>query len=341
MAIDGMLSTANVIGYLRARGVLPEDVAADVAELPGGISNTVLRVQWPGGAVVVKQSRATLRVAEVWQFDRRRILAESRCMRALGAILPAGTVPEVIDTDERELAFTMTCVPSGGVVWKDALLSGQVDLLAARRAGQLLAQVHRGSAGHGQLADQFADLMPLIEGRIDPYHLRAAEMHPDLAPLIEADIERLVNRRRALVLGDFSPKNLVVYPDRVLALDFEVAHWGDPAFDTAFMLTHLVAKAVHRRAAAAYLSAARVFWEAYQADAGSAGATEADTVTELGVLLLCRVDGKSSLEYFDADDRALVRALSRTLIRARESVLESVLDAVAGRLSGPSLADQG
>ncbi len=58
------------------------------------------------------------------------------------------------------------------------------------------------------------------------------------------------------MLGDWSPKNLLVYPDRVLALDFEVAHRGDPAFDVAFMLTHLVMKSVHLPAHAARLRSA-------------------------------------------------------------------------------------
>jgi 5-methylthioribose kinase len=324
------LSAENVIDYLRTRGVVPDGVSAQARELAGGISNHVLRVGWSDRAVVVKQSLPMLRVAEVWEFDPRRILVECDCMRVLGDLLPEGAVPEVIDLDRDRLAFTMSCAPSGGVVWKDALRRGEVDVAVARRAGELLATVHRASAAEPRLAGRFDDLMPLIQGRTEPYHRTAARAHPDLAAVIEADIERLTTNRRALVLGDYSPKNLIVYQDHVLALDFEVAHWGDPAFDTAFMLTHLVAKAVHRsHDSDAYLAAAREFWRAYGAAAGHLGASEADTVAELGVLLLCRVDGKSKLEYLSAEHRELVRALAVGLIGSGEHDLGRVFEAVA------------
>ncbi len=327
--------------YLRTRGVLPDDAPAEVRELAGGISNNVWRIDWPGGAVVVKQSLAMLRVAEVWEFDPRRILVESDCMQVLGDLLSSDAVPHVIDLDRDRLAFTMSCAPAGGEVWKDTLLRGEVDLVMARRAGELLATVHRESANRPRLAAQFDDLMPLIQGRIEPYHRSAARVHPDLANLIEADIERLTTGRRALVLGDYSPKNLIVYPDHVLALDFEVAHWGDPAFDTAFMLTHLIAKAVHRGAADSepYLAAAHQFWRAYFAAAGAVGAGEADTVAELGVLLLCRVDGKSKLEYLSSEDREVIRALARALIGSRERDLGRVLESVAARLDHGAAAE--
>lgn len=307
---------------------------AQARELSGGISNSVLCVEWPGEAVVVKQSLPMLRVEEVWEFDQRRTLAECACMRVLGEKLPNGQVPEVLDVDKHRLAFTMTCAPPGGVVWKDALLRGDVELSVARRAGVLLAVVHRTTAADRALATRFDDLMPLIQGRIDPYHRTAALAHPDLAPLIDADARRLPTRRRALVLGDYSPKNLIVYPDRVLALDFEVAHWGDPAFDTAFMLTHLLAKAVHLPDhGQALVAAAREFWTAYHADAGAAGADPDDTATECGVLLLCRVDAKSKLEYLSGSEREVIRRLARGLIRGGRQDLDRLFDTVAGALT--------
>ena len=269
------LSAANVVSYLRERNLLPEGATAHVRELAGGISNSVLRVDWHADAVVVKQSLPRLRVDEVWEFDRRRTLAECDCMRVLGEKLPAGRVPEVLDIDQHRLAFTMTCAPAGGIVWKDALLRGEVDLTVAARAGALLATVHRTTASDPSLAARFDDLMPLMQGRVEPYHRTAERAHPDLVAAIDADIERLTTRRRALVLGDYSPKNLIVYPEHVLALDFEVAHWGDPAFDTAFMLAHLVAKAVHASVDGdRYLTAAREFWAAYHEQAGEQGANE-------------------------------------------------------------------
>ncbi len=123
-----------------------------------------------------------------------------------------------------------------------------------------------------------------------------------------------------------------------MVLDFEVAHWGDPSFDSAFMLTHLIAKAVHvPQNSRSYLDAARRFWSTYSEAAGEAGAAEHDTATELAVLLLCRVDGKSKLEYLSDSNRAVIRELARDLIGTGERDLAALFEQVAQRTE-PTLA---
>ena len=52
------------------------------------------------------------------------------------------------------------------------------------------------------------------------------------------------DEERTLVLGDFSPKNILVHAGGLVLLDFECAHAGDPAFDLGFFLTHLVLKEI-------------------------------------------------------------------------------------------------
>jgi Phosphotransferase enzyme family len=328
-----LLTTDSVLDYLRERGIVPVGSKASAIALAGGISNVVLRVGFDQRSVVVKQALAQLRVAEVWEFDPRRILVECACMEVLNPILPAGAVPTVLDLDREGLTFVMSCAPDGGVNWKEELLRGQVSLEAVGYGAETLGRIHRDAAGRPELARRFADLMPLIEGRINAYHRAAALANADLADAITEDIERLTTNRRTLVLGDYSPKNLIVYPDRVMVLDFEVAHWGDPSFDSAFMLTHLIAKAVHLpQNSRAFLEAARRFWSVYAATAGDAAATEQDTASELAVLLLCRVDGKSKLEYLSDSDRTLIRALARDLIRARVVELAAIFDEVGQRI---------
>jgi tRNA A-37 threonylcarbamoyl transferase component Bud32 len=334
MTHPDLLTPDTVVAHLAARGLIEEGAPTRVRPLSGGISNVVLRVDVPGRAVVVKQALSELRVRERWAFDPRRILAEAECLRVLGGRLVPGQVPELIDVDPAALVIVMSCAPQGGTVWKDALLRGEVDPVIARRTGELLGAIHARSGGDRELAARFDDLMPLIEGRIDPYHRTAARAHPDLAAIIEGDVARLTGRRRALVLGDYSPKNLIVYPSRVLALDFEVAHWGDPAFDAAFLLTHLVAKALHRPSSAReLLAAARTFWQAYRTAAGAAGAGEADTARELSVLLLCRADGKSKLEYLDDSRRAELRRLARELLTDPPSRVGDALGRVGRQLA--------
>jgi len=337
------LTVDNAPAYLRERGLVPGGADLDVRELGWGISNVVLSVRWSDDCLVVKQSLPKLRVEADWPFDRSRILVERDCMAYLAHLLPTGSVPTVLFSDDRNFIFGMSCAPPGGVLWKEGLLAGHIDLLAAERAGALLAQIHSDAAEDQWARRRFGDQTVLIQGRVDPYHLTAAQANPWLAPIIREEVERLLGTQLTLVLGDYSPKNTFVYPDRLLVLDFEVAHWGDPAFDVAFCLNHLSLKASRfPQWAPRYLSAARSFWSAYLgAVPYDGGRTEAAAVRELGCLLLARIDGKSKVEYIDDEPtKDFVRDLAGQLLLHSETRLAPVLDWIEERIAGRAVVGQ-
>lgn len=316
-APTAIMLTAETIGpYLARQGIVPPGARLTATELGGGISNTVIRASWPETCIVIKQALPKLRVDVDWPFNPARNRVEQDCMTFLPRWIPATSAPSVVFSDDENYTFGMTCAPPGGVLWKDALLSGQIDLAAAHHAGTLLAWVHQGAARDPEARDHFASQTVLLEGRIDPYHRTAARAHPDLAPAISAEVDRLLATRATLVLGDYSPKNIFAYEQDLFIIDFEVAHWGDPAFDVAFLLTHLVLKAArfapHR---AGYIAAASRFWHAYRAQEAAEMATEHGVVAELGCLLLARIDGKSRAEYItDGPTKDKVRGCARRLL---------------------------
>ena len=331
------LSLENVRAYLVQHQLVEPRSQPGISELGWGISNLVLRVDVPSGAFVLKQSLPKLRVAEDWEYDRRRTLIERDCMVLLGQLLPPGSVPTVLYCDEENYVLVMTHAPKGGVLWKQALMEGTVEVGAAERAGKLLASIHNLTAEDPRTAALFADQTTFIQGRVDPYHWTVARAHPDLAPAIYEETDRLLATQLALVHGDFSPKNVFVYPDSLLLLDFEVAHLGDPAFDSAFCLTHFVLKAFRfPDRASEYLGAAQVFWDSYVDVLEPSLATdiEAHTVRELACLLLARIDGKSKIEYITKDVvRAEVRALGRDVLMVATPRLNRVLDTAWRHLS--------
>ena len=328
-----MLTVATLPAYLRRKGVLPQDGVYSARELGWGVSNVVFRVDGPSDCLVVKQSLPKLRVAAEWPADRRRIVTEHACMAYLGELLPDGSVPTVRFFDDTDLVLGMSCAPPGARLWKECLLAGDVDVRVAARAGALLGEIHARSSSDPRASERFADRQNFLELRVDPYHRTAAAAHPAFAATIEAEVERLLATRTALVLGDYCPKNAFVCDDRLLLIDFEVAHWGDPAFDVAFALNHFILKAFHLPERARELIAcAHGFWSAYVPRLTRGGAndpvrTEANTVRELGCLLLARIDGKSPVEYLtDEERRDQVRALATTVLAGSETSLGPVLD---------------
>ena len=134
----------------------------------------------------------------------------------------------------------------------------------------------------------------------------------------------------ALVHGDLSPKNILVSrkDGHVVILDAECAWFGDPVFDAAFCLNHLILKAIHLPAAGtSLLSAARAFLATWLKcfPAGAANEFEARTARLLPCLMLARVDGKSPVEYLTAAGRDTVRALAMPMIADPPSTLDAIL----------------
>lgn len=312
------LTAENCGAYAAAAGLAEPGARAE--SLGGGVSNGVFRVD----NLVFKQALPQLRVKDEWLADIDRIFVEADAADLIADLLPR-KAPRVRHRDKENYIIAIDLIP--GVPWKQELMAGNVQLVTAVRVGQLLGQIHRETARMPQVMLRFDDRRPFRQLRVSPYLDTVAERHPDLAAAVNGITERMLSQRQALVHGDYSPKNIMV-PGPVI-LDFEVAHWGDPAFDAAFCLNHLLlkgAKFTERRAA--YFNAARRFQESYLGTYGiyARPTLERDTAHLLGALLLARVDGKSPAEYLTAPaelDR--VRRAARRLLQAPADSLDGVI----------------
>ncbi len=314
------LTTAQ---YLRESGRVPDRAEIDVRELSGGVSNIVLRVDVRGDPpYVIKQCRERLRVVMDWHAPLDRIWTERAALDLLHSILPEGAVPTVLFEDRPEYLFAMTCAPDDAVTWKTHLMVGQVDPNVAARLGTILGTIHARSAEQPALRESLSDTSLFEELRVDPYYRTAARAHPDLASRFDALI-RAMDRptsEQTLVLGDFSPKNILVHGGGLILLDFECAHAGDAAFDLGFFLTHLLLKAIRagsndRQLASRYLGLTPLFWNTYLDRRGLGTAARFELVRRairhVAACSLARVDGKSPVEYLGASEQAVARSFAR------------------------------
>ena len=269
------ITAETAADYLRRSSRFSERAEIDVRELSGGVSNIVLRVDMRGEPpFVIKQCRERLRVAMDWRAPLDRIWTERAALDLLRTILPADTVPTVLFEDRPQYLFAMTCAPEDAVTWKTHLMAGKVDPKIAARLGTILGTIHAEAPKHPALCETFADTSLFDELRVDPYYRTVASGHSDIDPHIDALIGAM-NRpihERTLVLGDFSPKNILVHSEGLILLDFECAHAGDAAFDLGFFLSHLLLKTIRaashdRQLASEYLNLATRFWRSYL-DAG-------------------------------------------------------------------------
>jgi len=323
------LSTANAFDYLADRGLADRAESLAVRELGGGVSNIVLLLEWPDRRWVIKQSLEKLRVQDDWRSERGRIYREAESLQALRPVLGEAALPEVVHIDPENFLFVMTAAPASSVSWKESLLAGQVDLGVARQAGTLLAKMISASRANPELQTKFEDRTVFDQLRIDPYYRTTAKRHPDVRAALVQLMANSWNVQTALVHGDYSPKNMLVRDGNIFLIDFEVIHWGDPAFDAAFLLNHLFLKALHQSEfATQYFGAVSEFWKGLGAElpGGISRGFEALTIRHLGALMLARIDGKSPVEYIREEEaKGRVRGVAKQILREQPQALNQVV----------------
>lgn len=299
--------------------------------LAGGVSSDIYRVDLRAGPICIKRALPRLKVSADWQAPVERNAFEAEWMRIAGAAVPHA-VPRLLGEDRAIGAFAMAYLePERYPVWKQQLRDGRIEVRTAAEVGRRTAAIHAATAGRPDIAERFPTDRIFHAIRLDPYLGAAARRHAEYSDCLLRLIEDTAGTRRALVHGDVSPKNILVGPEGPVFLDAECAWYGDPAFDLAFCLNHMLLKCLWRpRWREAYLACfdalasgylAGVTWEARDE-------LEARAARLLPGLFVARVDGKSPVEYITAaDDREQVRKLAKRFLISPTESLACVRDA--------------
>lgn len=302
---------------LRA-GLARPGEASTWTPLTGGVSSDIWRVDLPGRTICIKCALPRLKVANEWHAPVERNAYEWAWINFAARHCP-DNVPKPLASDAAEGIFAMSYLDAAEYPnWKRLLLDGVADATVAARVGSIVARLHAASAGDAKIADAFRTDAIFHAIRLEPYLLATAARHPALASVLQALAERTATTRVALVHGDVSPKNILLGPRGPVILDAECAWYGDPAFDAAFCLNHLLLKCVARPAVAdEYLRCYAAFADAYVGGVSwePCEALEARVASLLPALTLARIDGKSPVEYLtDERDRERVRDASAALV---------------------------
>ena len=321
----------EIADSLRRFGLLAPDERATGQALKGGVSSDIWRVDLPRGAVCVKRALPKLKVAQDWCAPVSRNVYEVEWIHTAGRLV-SDAVPKVLGHDPEHGSFAMQFFdPAEHRLWKEELRQGRVDLDVARSVGERLALIHAGTARDPSIAARFPTDAIFDAIRLDPYLKATAQVHPELAPALHELVRVTATTKRALVHGDVSPKNILIGAKGPIFLDAECAWYGDPAFDLAFCLNHLLLKCLWAPSAWEQLLTAfdllvahysgKVDWEPRAALLGRAARL-------LSGLLLARVDGKSPVEYLTLEsDKDRVRRVARRFLLQPPAVPGEVRDA--------------
>jgi hypothetical protein len=298
-------------GYLRDTGRIGSRELVSIRLLGGGVSNkTLLVVRSSGESWVIKQALPKLRVQSDWFSDPARIQVEANGLRYLPRVTPKGSTTALLFEDTAENLLTMEAVPEPHQNWKQQLLSGEINREFFGQFAKLLGSIHRESFRlRHELAPVFADKQYFKTLRLEPYYEYSATVVRETAPFLKELVAWTLSRSDTLVHGDFSPKNVLLHHNRLVLLDHEVVHFGDPAFDVGFSLTHFLAKALHLpQKRQKLVEAALHYWKLYVDEVRGmpwTGNFDFRAAQHTLASLLGRVCGRSPLEYLNKGERAV------------------------------------
>ena len=323
----------DLLAALARLGLLQPGEQPVMTALTGGVSSDIWKVETEARTVCVKRALAKLKVAADWRAPIERNAYEADWMREAARVVPTA-VPELLGQDEASGVLAMAYLPPEHYsLWKAQLRQGQAVPDIAAAVGDRLARIHAATADRPDVAERFQTDAIFYDIRLEPYLAATAEARPRAVDALMRLVETTRSTKRALVHGDISPKNILLGEAGPVFLDAECAWYGDPAFDLAFCLNHLLLKcvwvpgatsvflacfdALHKR----YLEG--VDWEARDA-------VEARTSALLPGLMLGRIDGKSPVEYVtEACDKERVRTFAEGFLAKPSAYLADIASAWA------------
>ncbi|MDZ7717707.1 MAG: aminoglycoside phosphotransferase family protein [Balneolaceae bacterium] len=284
--------------------------------LKGGVSSDIVLVSDGESSVVVKQALPKLNVEDDWYADISRNENEQKFLRFLRRIKPDAS-PKLLYSNSEHSFFVMEFLDEEFKNWKKQMLNGVFDPQIAEKSAALLATIHKESWKNEDLKKEFNKADNFYELRTEPYLVTTGQRYPDLKDHFFDEVERLKSHQEAIVHGDFSPKNIMVKNGRVVLLDHEVAWFGDPAFDLAFFLNHLYLKMLyHFKKTGEIQDLTNIAWTTYFNQMGEQifQQMEERTIRLLLMMMLARMDGKSPVEYLEADQQEFVRSFVKKVL---------------------------
>jgi len=299
-------------------GLLQPGEVPAISLLTGGVSSDIVRVDTMVGPICVKRALPKLKVQADWKAPVERNRYEIEWMRVAAAIDPRA-VPKVLGEDSSIGMFAMEFLDANRYpVWKNELRDGKISVDTAREVGNRIAAIHGRTAGNRDIAEKFPTDHIFFPIRLEPYLSATARIHADCAERLGSLVRVTGATKKALVHGDVSPKNILVGPGGPVFLDAECAWFGDPAFDLAFCLNHLLLKCLWRpKWQMRYLESFDALADSYLAGVTWEARTDIEgrAAHLLPGLFLGRVDGKSPVEYITTDaERDCVRRVARDLL---------------------------
>ncbi len=311
--------------YLVEKGYLEVKQNAEIKILNAGFSSRIVSVELPNGLTwVIKQPLAKLRLDVDLFCSTERVHNEALGIKWLSELAPAGTIPALIFEDFSNNLLVMNAVPEPYSIWKTLFLTESLKPDHLIQYAKIIAAIHKNSFElSSNLSKIFYDRGFFESLVIEPYYIYTAAKIPAAAKFLNNLISETRNVRLCLVHGDYCPENILIHKDRLILVDQEVVHWGDPAFDLGFSLSHFLNKNYRED----LIEGIRLYWKVYSSNLVDIfpASFEARIVKHILACLLARVTGPFKPEILSNEEKISQKNMILSMMAHPANSIEDLL----------------
>jgi len=215
-----------------------------IAEQTGGFANLVYKIETERGGFYLKQRPPFIKSRPEIPRVPEEVRDEIRAYEIFGAILPEGSLPQLVHVDYDQSLFVTTEVQRGDTLLSHKLAASDYSIESGATLARLIACIHGETLNsgiavrEGEREQMFYDRQYQWLVKDLPYteegaHSKAVEV-----------VERLAASPKSLIWGDLSPKNIILGRAAIGVVDLETVHQGDPAFDLGYLMGHILLEGI-------------------------------------------------------------------------------------------------
>lgn len=318
----------QIYKFLNELNLIYKDSYPEITEIKGGVSSELWKVSFKSQNYCIKRSLKRLRVEEDWEAPIVRNLNEFNYLNSLESIVPQNIPKPIAYSHEYNMFIMQYFDEKEFKNWKLQLKAGIANYAVVKKLADIVGTIHQFTyKNRHSIMNKFQNEDIFYHTRIKPYFLSLIDKYSNLREYILQSIDLMQKNKHVLVHGDISPKNILVSNKKVILLDAECAWHGDPAFDIAFLLNHMLLKCLFNSNLNKYFLDSYelilnkyikyVIWE------------EIENFTKrlsniIPILILARIDGRAPVEYIQ--NNALKNKIRNMAINIMHSEIKNPLE---------------
>ncbi len=232
--------------------------------------------------------------------------------------------PICFDPDSYTIVFESA--PKQATLLSDMLLRNEVDFNAVKSISKGLVEMHNATLEKKELLDKFSDTEGFLKLKVETQCLNITD-DEQLKKYIKNFSINSLKIKKVLLHGDIAPKNIMVWDNRFLFIDFEECAYSDPAIDIGYLIAHfylhkIITNEEH------FSDAIKIIYDTYMSGINYDDPTFEERISKyIGIFMLSRIDGEAKAKYIKKEeDKENIRDIARKFILGKIILEEKVGD---------------